>query len=206
MVSHDLKADCEKCFGFCCAALHFSASEGFPVDKEAGNPCLNLQADFSCGVHEDLRKKGMKGCVAYDCFGAGQKVAQVTFGGHDWRQVPGSAPQMFEVFLIMRQLHELLWYLTEAITLETTSSIYVALSSMQGETERLTHLGPDDLMNLDVAAHRENVNALLRQVSELVRAEAGCEVKVFSRRRKTLGRGADLIAADLRKTNLRVHS
>ncbi len=29
----DLIIDCEKCFGFCCIALYFSASEGFPVDK-----------------------------------------------------------------------------------------------------------------------------------------------------------------------------
>jgi hypothetical protein len=28
-----LKIDCEKCFGFCCIALYFSASEGFPADK-----------------------------------------------------------------------------------------------------------------------------------------------------------------------------
>jgi uncharacterized protein YjbI with pentapeptide repeats len=71
----NLKIDCQKCFGFCCVALYFSASEGFPTDKDAGKPCINLQSDFNCAVHKNLRQKGLKGCTAYDCFGAGQKVA-----------------------------------------------------------------------------------------------------------------------------------
>ena len=53
----------------------------------------------------------------YDCFGAGQQVSQVTFGGRDWRQTPHAAKQMFEVFPVMRQLHELLWYLTAALAM-----------------------------------------------------------------------------------------
>lgn len=53
-----LRVDCEKCFGFCCVALYFSASEGFPIDKDAGKPCINLQSDFKCAVHKELREKG----------------------------------------------------------------------------------------------------------------------------------------------------
>ena len=98
----NLQADCEKCFGLCCVALYFSATEGFPVNKDAGKPCINLQDDFRCSVHKNLKKKGLKGCIAYDCIGAGQKVAQVTYGGHDWKQNPESAKQMFDVFIIMR--------------------------------------------------------------------------------------------------------
>jgi len=199
----NLRADCEKCFGLCCVALYFSASEGFPNDKEAGQPCLNLQADFRCGVYKNLRERGLKGCTAFDCFGAGQKVAQVTFNGQDWRQVPGAAEQMFEVFLIMRQLHELLWYLTEALTMQPNRAIHDALSSILDETQRLTQHTPDTLMKLDVAAHRTIVNELLIQTSELMRAEARREQNTYSEGKKTLGRGTDFIAADLRKTNLR---
>ena len=57
----DLRVDCKKCFGLCCVALYFSASEGFPVNKDAGKPCLNLQSDFNCFVHKDLKEKGLKG-------------------------------------------------------------------------------------------------------------------------------------------------
>ncbi|MCD8500650.1 MAG: hypothetical protein LRY71_01920 [Bacillaceae bacterium] len=74
----NLKNACSKCFGLCCVALYFSATEGFPTNKEAGRPCPNLKMDFSCVIHNSLAERGLKGCTAYDCFGAGQKVAQST--------------------------------------------------------------------------------------------------------------------------------
>lgn len=199
----NLRVECESCFGLCCVALYFSASAGFPTDKDAGQPCLNLQPDFRCCVHKSLMERGLKGCTSFDCFGAGQKVAQVTYGGHDWQQFPESAQQMFKVFLIMRQLHEMLWYLSEAVTLQPARPIYGALNSMLHETERLTYLNPDALMELDVAAHRADVNTLLLKTSELVRAEARRGQKAHAGRHKTFGRGADLIGADLRKIDLR---
>ena len=198
-----LRGDCKKCFGFCCIALYFSASEGFPISKEAGNPCVNLKSDFNCSVHKNLRKKGFKGCIAYDCFGAGQKVAQVTFGGHDWRQVPESAKQMFEVFLIMRKLHEMLWYLTETLTLQPARFIKDELSLMLSETDRLTNLNPLSLIVLDVEAHQDDVNSLLLHASKLVRIKFSLGQKMPSRLKNTSARRLDLISADLRRTNLR---
>ncbi len=130
----------------------------------------------------------------YDCFGAGQKIAQVTFGAQDWRRTPRTAKQMFEVFTIMRQLHELFWYLTEALALQSARSLHGELSLALGETERLTHNSPDALMALDVAAHRRDVNALLLRTSELVRAAV--------RRPKKDHRAADLMGADLRNADL----
>lgn len=199
----NLRIDCEKCFGLCCVALYFSASEGFPRDKDAGKPCINLQSDFRCSVHKNLRNKGLKGCTAYDCFGAGQKIAQVTYGGHDWRQAPESAKEMFEVFLIMRQLHEMLWYLIEAFTLQSDLNIKDEISFMLSETERLTHLSASSLIGLDLVAHRSKVNSLLSQTSELVRTKAHSEDKTPSKRQRTISKKLDFIGADLRKTNLR---
>ena len=190
-----LRADCERCFGLCCIAPAFSVSADFAIDKAAGQACPHLQSDFRCGIHKHLRQQGFRGCTVYDCFGAGQKVAQVTFGGKDWRRAPQTAKQMFEVFTIMRQLHELLWYLTEALTLQPARSLHGELSLALDETERLTHNGPDALVQLDVAAHRRDVNALLLRTSELVRAQV--------RRQKKDRRGADLIGADLRGADLR---
>lgn len=198
-----LQADCENCFGLCCVALPFAASADFAIDKDAGQPCQNLQSDFRCGVHNSLRQRGFRGCTVYDCFGAGQKVSQVTFGGRDWIQAPESSKQMFEVFKAMRQLHELLWYLTEALTLQPARPIHDALSLELDETKRLTRLDPESLMELDVAAHRADVNALLLRTSELVRAEALRSLKGSSGRRKTYSRGADLIGAKLRGADLR---
>ncbi|MEV7969480.1 pentapeptide repeat-containing protein [Sphaerisporangium sp. NPDC088356] len=191
----ELRADCRRCFALCCVAPAFSASADFAIDKAAGHACPNLASDFRCGVHDTLRQRGFPGCTVYDCFGAGQKVSQVTFGGHDWRRAPSTAKRMFEVFAIMRHLHELLWYLDEALTLEPARSIHGELRLAFDRTERLTHDDPGTLVELDVAAHRRDVNALLLRTSELVRAGV--------RRGKKDRRGADLIGADLKGADLR---
>lgn len=201
--SRQYRADCKNCFGLCCVALYFSTSEGFPVDKEAGQPCPNLKSDFRCGVHNNLRDLGLKGCSTFDCFGAGPKIAQVTFKGQSWREKPGSEKEMFQAFLIMRQLHELLWYLSEALTLKETNLIQGNLNKMIKETEKITHLKIDDLLKVDVAAHRSEVNELLLQTSELVRTEIHRGKSIPSEQKKKLQRGADLIGVDLRKSNLK---
>lgn len=198
----ELKIDCKKCFGLCCTALYFSASEGFPIDKEAGKPCINLQSDFTCSVHKNLRSKGLKGCTAYDCFGAGQKVAQVTCGGRDWHENPEYAEKMFEAFLIMRQLHEMLWYLTEALMLQTDISIKDEISLLLESIKNLTLLDIDSLLSLDVEAQRNKVNIFLRNTSELIRTKALSKRNTNLRNKKTISRSLDFFGADLRKANL----
>jgi uncharacterized protein YjbI with pentapeptide repeats len=197
---HSLRADCERCFGLCCVAPAFLASADFAIDKEAGQPCPNLRPDFRCSIHDRLRPRGFPGCAAYDCLGAGQKVAQETFGGRDWRHTPGIAAQMFSVFAIMRQLHELLWYLTEALALQAAGPLRRELGLALAQIERLSQGDADALEALDVAAHRREVNALLRRTSELVRAGAQRQLADLSGADlsgKNLS-GADLVGASLR--------
>ncbi|MEH7414988.1 pentapeptide repeat-containing protein [Neobacillus drentensis] len=194
--SHEhLHAKCEDCFGLCCVALPFAASADFALDKNGGTPCPNLQSDFRCGIHQNLRQKGFKGCTVYECFGAGQKVSQVTFQGKDWRNYTETTKEMFDVFPIMQQLHEMLWYLTEALSLKATTSIHTELHQAIDQTEKLTLLSPEELKRLDVPAHRAEVNALLLKTSELVRADSQPKHKIT--------RGTDLIGAKLRKADLR---
>lgn len=191
-----LRGDCEHCFGLCCVALPFTASADFAIDKEAGRPCPNLRTDHRCGIHARLRDKGFTGCTVYDCFGAGQKVSQVTFGGQDWRTgPPEQARRMFDVFPVVRQLHELLWYLTEALTLPAARPLATDLRRALEATEELTLLAPEQLAALDVAAHRQEVNVLLLKTSGLARAGV--------RGRKKERRGADLMGARLRGADLR---
>jgi uncharacterized protein YjbI with pentapeptide repeats len=207
-----LRADCARCFALCCVAPAFSASADFAIDKAAGQPCPNLRQDFACGVHADLRQRGFSGCTVYDCFGAGQKVAQQTFGGVDWRQAPQTAPLMFQVFAVMRQLHELLWYLVAALDIASARAVHGEIRDLAAETERLTTLGPADLAGLDVAAHWSAANALLVRASELARTgHAGADhraadlIGVDLRRRDLRGanlRGARLVGADLRGVDL----
>ncbi len=191
----DLLADCGDCFGLCCVALPFSASADFAITKDAGKPCPNLQTGFQCGIHTRLRASGFPGCTAFDCFGAGQKVAQVTFEGRSWREAPETARRMFAVFPVMRQLHELLWYLTEALTLDAARPLHDDLRRLLDETESLTLGRPDELERVDVAAHRSRVDELLLKTSELIRGGV--------RRKRRDHRGADLMGAELRGADLR---
>jgi uncharacterized protein YjbI with pentapeptide repeats len=191
----DLRADCGSCFGLCCVALPFSASADFAIDKDAGQPCPNLGTDSRCGIHPQLRQRGFAGCTVYDCFGAGQKVSQSTFGGQDWRRDPGTAKRMFEVFPVMRQLHELLWYLNEALALRQARPLHEEIRAALGVIERLTHGAPGTLVTLDVPAHRREAGVLLRRASELARAGV--------RRGKADHAGADLIGAGLKGAGLR---
>lgn len=197
-----LKADCQKCFGLCCVALYFSASEGFPTNKTAGKPCINLEADFSCSVHSKLWKLGLKGCTAFDCFGAGQRVAQITYRNSNWKQTPAIASQMFDVFGIMRQLHEMLWYLSQVHMLTEVAPIKNKLVAMINNTERLTGLGVESILSIDIAAHRAEVNMLLLQSSELVRAQFSDIENSPKRSKKTTARGRDFFGKDLRKVRL----
>ncbi|MFD3525193.1 pentapeptide repeat-containing protein [Streptomyces sp. NPDC058653] len=210
-----LLADCENCFGLCCVALPFAASTDFAVDKRAGQPCSNLRADFRCGIHTRLRDKGFQGCTVYDCFGAGQQVSQVTFGGKSWRDDPASAPSMYAAFPVMRQLHELLRHLTEALTMEPARSLHAELRASFDAIARLTESDAETLVALDVAGHRAGVSELLLRSSELVRAGVpgrraerrgadlmGARLKGADLRGANL-RGACLIAADLRGADLR---
>ncbi|MFE9997203.1 pentapeptide repeat-containing protein [Streptomyces avermitilis] len=195
----ELRADCAQCFGLCCVALPFAASADFAIDKDAGKPCRNLQDDFRCGIHLELRPRGFSGCTVYDCFGAGQKVSQITFGGQDWRSgTREHARQMVDVFPVVRQLQELLWYLAEALTLPAARPVHADIRRALETTERLTRQTPEELEQLDVGAHRQEVNVLLLRTSELVRAGGG--------RRKKDRRGADLVGARLKGADLRAAS
>ncbi|MWC29685.1 pentapeptide repeat-containing protein [Paenibacillus sp. MMS18-CY102] len=201
--TNTLQADCESCFGLCCVALDFAASSDFAIDKKAGQACPNLQANFRCGVHTTLRDRGFRGCTVYDCFGAGQHLSQYTSEGRDWRQFPETAQTIFGVFPIMRQLHELLWYLAEALGLPAASAIHAELQAALDETTRLTRLAPEAILQLNVAAHRAEVNILLLRTAELVRETAIRQHNLPPIRNKKIGRGADLIGANLKGADLR---
>ncbi|HWO96401.1 MAG TPA: pentapeptide repeat-containing protein [Bacillus sp. (in: firmicutes)] len=200
-ILNNLSADCENCFGLCCVALPYAKSADFAFDKDGGSPCKNLQADYRCGIHKDLRAKGFRGCTVYECFGAGQKVSQITYNGNDWRENPESAKEMFNVFPIMQQLHEMLLYLNEALSLEEARPIYKDLQKAVEETEHLTNLSAASILQLNIPSHRAVINDLLLKTSELVRAK----VKKEKNQGKPykIGRGSDLIGANLRGVNLR---
>jgi uncharacterized protein YjbI with pentapeptide repeats len=188
-----LRADCANCAGLCCVAPAFAASADFAIDKPAATPCPNLRTDFRCGIHAQLRDRGFPGCTVFDCFGAGQRITQQTFGGRTWRESPELARAQFAVLPVMRRLQEMLWYLAEAAERPDAAPLHAEVTAARERTEELAAGSAEELQGLDVGAWRAEVGDLLLRVSELVRGKA----------RGPDRRNADLIGADLRRRNLR---
>jgi len=176
-------------------ALAFTRSADFAQDKKAGDPCRHLDGHHRCGIHGGLRDAGYTGCTVYDCFGAGQQVSQVTFAGQDWRDAPDRGRAMFAALPVMRQLHELLWYLDGTLALRGAAEVHAAAADAREHVAALTLLGPAELLALDVAAERAAVNEVLLRASARVRAAAV--------RRPRNRRGADLVGARMRAADLR---
>ena len=128
----------------------------------------------------------------FDCFGAGQQLTQGTFGGRSWREAPELAATQFAVLPVMRQLHEILWYLAEALGAARRRS---AARRGRGRRSRAPRPSPRgtaaELAAFDVGAHRRDVGELLGRVSDLVRGPGGPD-----------RRGADLMGKDLRRAGL----
>jgi Pentapeptide repeats (8 copies) len=186
-MTYELTADCTRCAALCCIAPAFARSSDFAIDKAAGQPCPHLADHYRCGIHDRLRDRGFPGCVVFDCFGAGQRLIQDTFGGRP-------DPQALTLLPVMRGLHELMWYLTEAMKLDEARRLRPKLAAALGEIERLTAGPPAELAAIDLDTCRRKVNPLLQRASELARAGAG---------RRPDHRGADLIGRKLRGADLR---
>lgn len=194
----DLGADCANCFGLCCVALAFAKSADFPFDKDAGDPCTNLDDADGCRIHPHLRERGFAGCTVFDCSGAGQKVSQHTFAGRSWRDDAETQRSMFATFPIVRRLHDLLRYLDEAVALAGGQADTRRWLDAFDRVRRLSDGTPDELAVLDVDAEFDRARPFLLEASEIARAD-GPTGPVDPR----LVPGADLVGADLRGTDLR---
>lgn len=163
-----LTINCEECCGICCTALYFTKMDGFPEDKVAGKPCVNLRDDFKCNIHNKLEEYKLKGCMAYDCFGAGQKVTQEVYGGLDWKKNPKQAKQMFQVFLTVFELHQMLWYLIQAEMNILDSVLQKHIDDLIEENVKMTGLTAEEIIILDLGDYRTQVNQVLKETCNLV--------------------------------------
>jgi len=192
-VPWELRSDCGRCVGLCCVALPFARSSDFAFDKAAGEPCRNLATDFRCTIHASLRDRGMAGCTAYECFGAGQHVTKGTYGGRSWRDEPEIRSEMFAVFPVVRHLHELLTYLTEVLAMPAARPVHEDARRASDDLARLADADPATIVTVDVGAQRRSVGPLLERASELARAGL----------RGRRHRDADLVGTNLRDADLR---
>ena len=197
-----LRAVCSRCVGLCCVALAFARSADFAFDKAAGDPCVNLDDGYRCRIHPELRDRGFKGCTVFDCFGAGQHTTQGTFDGATWHDEEVRA-DMFAVFPIMRQLHELLWYLEDALALAPAASLHPALRRIRSEVRALADASPDIIWESEIDDLREPAALLLRDAAPLTRESGPIGTGPTRVARSRIRPGADLLGADLRRADLR---
>ncbi|WP_042479320.1 pentapeptide repeat-containing protein [Bacillus ndiopicus] len=200
-IRENLKADCSKCFGLCCTALNIVASSDFAINKPAGTPCPNLQKDFRCKIHKNLRDTGFKGCTVFDCLGAGQKISQDTFNGQSWREHPEIAEKMFRAFPVMEQLYEMIAFIAESLTYNISDSLRNQLNEQLRKLQNLTDINADKLLSLDIMSCRLPVNELLLETSEYIRGQLSS--KVFKIKKGQRLRGADFIGKNLKGKDLR---
>nr|WP_321456885.1 hypothetical protein [uncultured Cohaesibacter sp.] len=115
-----LVPDCEQCAALCCISLAFDKSDDFPIDKPNGEACPNLSETQTCKIYNEREQQGYRGCMHFDCLGAGQRVTQEVFAGKNWRAEPKLVGPMTSAFVIMLKIHQLLGLLQTASQLPLT--------------------------------------------------------------------------------------
>ncbi|MDO4275415.1 MAG: pentapeptide repeat-containing protein [Eubacteriales bacterium] len=208
------KINCESCSGLCCVALYFSKSDGFPKDKKAGTACKNLQTDYKCKIYPQLPKHGLKGCMAYDCFGAGQYITRYVKDLPNWLTIPQKeAEQIFNSFLVVMRVYQTLWYLSQCLILQLPQSEKEKARSLIDEGNMLIDISLEKLAVLDTQPFCEKANNYLKHICTIFQSYFPNSNKVSSKdyigknmKQKDL-RGKDfsmslLIAANLERSNL----
>lgn len=165
IIQNKLKIDCKNCSGLCCVALYCAKTDGFPENKNAGIPCKHLNSNFQCEIHSKLVDMNMKGCLAYDCFGAGQKVTQDLFPNTPWKSNQEKSKIIFEVFLRVFQLHQMEWYLLESLTLVRDKSLSEKIEKLILRIELVLEQSYENIMKFDINSFRLEVNPILKSIS-----------------------------------------
>ena len=160
-MSTELRADCTRCCGLCCVGPAFDAVQGFGFSKPAHTPCANLDADFRCTIHGELRGRGFPSCQTFDCYGAGQRVTQRLFAGKSWKTSPELATRMFDAYRKYRSLHELLVLLDTAMT-QTNASGTSGLQVLRQFIDALCESGAAASAAVNITALKNEVLKRLR--------------------------------------------
>lgn len=163
-----MKCDCAHCSGLCCVALFFSKVDGFPINKSAGYPCINLLKDYRCKIHSMLENKKMKGCLGYDCFGAGQHVTQVIYKGNTWDNTSEKSTEIFDVFIAVYDLFQIRYYLEESLLIIPAQSLEGSLQLLIDENIQICKQSPCDILSFDLEEYRDRANIVLKQVCKLL--------------------------------------
>ena len=116
--------------------------------------------------------ENMRGCLAYDCFGAGQKVTQYCYPDVTWKTHPEKANEIFKVFLIIFQLHQMEWYLLESLSLIKDKQLQAKIETLISENEQITYQYSDEILQFDIEKYRSKANQVLKKVSSIITTDS----------------------------------
>lgn len=157
--------DCEHCMGLCCSSLYFSKIDGFPEDKIAGVSCCNLNIDYTCCVHHNLKHLGLKGCLGYDCFGAGQKVSIYIAENKDYF---AEVDKTVALFMKTKHVFQILWYLKLASYLRVAIPYSKQIEALLVQGKKCLSQSYTTMQVFDVDIFKEKSNRILKQITLLL--------------------------------------
>jgi len=164
----DLASDCAQCAALCCVATCFDAGEDFAIDKRASERCMHLADDHRCTIHGRLVERGFRGCVAYECYGAGPRVTHAL--------AATSPRERYAAFLSLRVVHELFWLLVEARKRCVDDALHRELDDRIDVLARITERDALDASEDVLKSHHDATHALLRRVGDTLRAKRALRV------------------------------
>lgn len=107
---------------------------------------------------------------------------------------------LFEVFEVMVQLHEILWYLYVGKNFVQSQRLNEQLETYYQMIESLTYLDAEEILALDLNKYRQLVNPLLQEV--YCQMNKDIQIKPLQARKTVLNR-ADFMGCDLHEKDLR---
>lgn len=108
-------------------------------------------------------KSKMRGCIGYDCFGAGQKVTQVIYNSSNWHTKPTKAQEMYDVFLAIFQLHQILYFLAEAKTIIPARALWDDINVLVKEGREVCNSTPHYILAYNIEKYKGQVNETLKK-------------------------------------------
>jgi hypothetical protein len=142
----------------------FDRSDEFAIDKPACVACPNLDEEDGCSIHHRLEKAGFRGCILYDCLGAGQRVVQELYAGRSWRADPDLLPEMWRALTSLRGVHELILLLATAAKAPLSVAERRTLEALQAELEPAGGWTPESLEAFAAGPVPGRVRAFLRSL------------------------------------------
>mgnify|MGYP001242133147 CR=1 FL=1 len=154
------QSDCANCAALCCIAYPSDDMPGFSAQKQSGEPCPKLDSCGACTIYDDRERLGFAGCIAFECFGAGQFVTRSVLAGGTDPGHPVTRQAMVDRFLRLRPAFDLL-YLAQRLG--------NARLSRKDESDRasLVQLIEDALLNADPSDVERILPAAKIQLREL---------------------------------------